>query len=242
MTPGRFFRAIAVLLLVPPLTLAISIGSIISLTILRRSASRVQALPRWWGRTICAAGGVTVRVEGAAQLEAGRPYIFAANHQSQFDIFALQGYLQTDFRWLAKKELFRIPIWGAAMRLSGSIPIDRSHGRQALKSLGEAADRIAAGTSVVIFPEGTRSRDGRIQTFKAGAMILAIKSGVPLVPVAIKGTYEILPKGGFLVKPGPVLIRLGKPINTGDYRLKQKHELARRLQEEVSGLFEDRQA
>jgi len=93
------------------------------------------------------------------------------------------------------------------MRRAGYIPVDRSHGRQALKSLGEAAQKIAAGTSVIIFPEGTRTKDGKMQDFKAGAMVLAIKSGVDIVPVAIKGTYEILPKGKLLINPGNVSIQ-----------------------------------
>jgi 1-acyl-sn-glycerol-3-phosphate acyltransferase len=170
-------------------------------------------------------------------LEKDRPYIFAANHQSQFDIFALQGFLGVDFRWLAKKELFEVPIWGPAMRRAGYIPIDRSRGRQAIKSLDEAAKKIAAGTSVIIFPEGTRTKDGRIQDFKAGAMVLAIKSGVDLVPVAIRGTYEILPKGKLLMKPGKVTIRAGLPIATKNYTTKDKHKLAGILQAEVTKLL-----
>ncbi|MBW2466236.1 MAG: 1-acyl-sn-glycerol-3-phosphate acyltransferase, partial [Deltaproteobacteria bacterium] len=181
--------------------------------------------------------GVKVRVEGMENLEKDRPYIFAANHQSQFDIFALQGFLGVDFRWLAKKELFEVPIWGPAMRRAGYIPIDRSRGRQAIKSLDEAAKKIAAGTSVIIFPEGTRTKDGRIQDFKAGAMVLAIKSGVDLVPVAIRGTYEILPKGKLLMKPGKVTIRAGLPIATKNYTTKDKHKLAGILQAEVTKLL-----
>ena len=142
-----------------------------------------------------------------------------------------------DFRWLAKKELFQVPIWGPAMRKAGYIPVDRSHGRQALKSLGEAAQKIAAGTSVIIFPEGTRTKDGKMQNFKAGAMVLAIKSGVDIVPVAIKGTYEILPKGKLLINPGNVSIRVGNPITTKNYTSKDKHGLAKVLQEDVAKLL-----
>jgi 1-acyl-sn-glycerol-3-phosphate acyltransferase len=170
-------------------------------------------------------------------LDPEKPYIFAANHQSQFDIFVLQGFLGVDFRWLAKKELFTVPIWGPAMRRAGYIPIDRSHGRQAIKSLDEAAQKIAAGTSVIIFPEGTRSKDGKLHDFKAGAMILAVKSGVPIVPVAILGTYEILPKGTLLMNPGKAQIRVGRPIETKNYRSKDKHQLAKVSQEAVAELL-----
>jgi 1-acyl-sn-glycerol-3-phosphate acyltransferase len=176
-------------------------------------------------------------VEGTENLAPDRPYIFAANHQSQFDILALQGFLGIDFRWLAKKELFTVPIWGTAMRRAGYIPIDRSHGRQAIKSLDRAAKKIAKGTSVIIFPEGTRSKDGKLQKFKSGAMRLAIKSGVPLVPVAITGTYKILPKGRLLVRSGQVTIQAGQPIDTQGYKSKDKSELAALLQEAVAGLM-----
>lgn len=236
----KLLRLLRALLAVPfalLLTLFISIVTLIWTLILRRDAASVQGLAAWWARSICAFSGVSVSVSGTENLDPQKPYIFAANHQSQFDIFALQGFLGVDFRWLAKKELFQVPIWGPAMRRAGYIPVDRSHGRQALKSLDEAAQKIAAGTSVIIFPEGTRTRDGKMQDFKAGAMILAIKSGVEIVPVAIQGTYDILPKGKLLMNPGNVSIRAGKPIATKDYTTKDKHKLAKILQDEVTQLL-----
>jgi 1-acyl-sn-glycerol-3-phosphate acyltransferase len=188
-------------------------------------------------RSIAWLSGVSVSIVGQELLEQGSPYIFAANHQSQFDIFVLQGYLGWDFRWLAKLELFKIPVFGQAMQLAGYIPVDRAHGRKALKSLDQAARRIADGASVVIFPEGTRSQDGQLGRFKAGAMVLAIKAGVPVVPVAIVGTHQVLPKGRLLVRPGQVEIRLGEPIPTSEYTVKQKQELADRLQGMVAELL-----
>jgi len=233
----RFLRALLTIPYALLLTLAVSIVTLLWTLVLRRDASSVQGLAAWWAKSICVAAGVSVSVTGTEKLASGKPYIFAANHQSQFDIFALQGFLGVDFRWLAKKELFQVPIWGPAMRKAGYIPVDRSRGRQALKSLNEAAQKIAAGTSVIIFPEGTRTPNGIMQDFKAGAMVLAIKSGVDIVPVAIKGTYEILPKGKLLMKPGKVTIRVGKPIATKDRTSKDKHALAKDLQEEVAELL-----
>ena len=230
-------RALLVVPFALLLTLFISIMALFWTLVLRRDANSVQGLAAWWAKSICAASGVVVSVTGTEKLDAEKPYIFAANHQSQFDIFALQGFLGVDFRWLAKKELFQVPIWGHAMRRAGYIPVDRSHGRQALKSLGEAAQKIAAGTSVIIFPEGTRTKDGKMQNFKAGAMVLAIKSGVDIVPVAIKGTYEILPKGKLLINPGNVSIHVGNPITTKNYTSKDKHGLAKVLQEDVVKLL-----
>jgi 1-acyl-sn-glycerol-3-phosphate acyltransferase len=234
----NYIRSIVVLLLVVPVVTTITcLWVAVGVLIFRRSTRVVKAAPRWWSRTISRCSGVTVQVEGLENLEADRPYILAANHQSQFDIFALDGFLMVDFRWLAKKELFRIPLVGWAMLLAGSVPIDRSRGRQALKSLAEAAKRIADGTSVVIFPEGTRTLDGSLQPFKSGAMYLAIKSGVDIVPVSITGGFDILPKGRFLTKPGLIKIRIGKPVASSDYSLKQKQELADVLHEKVADLI-----
>ena len=233
----RFLRALLAVPFALLLTLFISIVTLFRTLVLRRDAASVQGLAAWWARSICAVSGVVVTVTGREHLDAEKPYIFAANHQSQFDILALQGFLGMDFRWLAKKELFKVPIWGPAMRRAGYIPVDRSHGRQALKSIGEAAQKIAAGTSVIIFPEGTRTRDGKMQDFKAGAMVLAIKSGVDIVPVAITGSYEILPKGKLLIKPGNISIQVGDPIATGKYTSKDKHTLAKILHEDVAKLL-----
>jgi len=233
----QFLRALFVIPFALFLTLLISLATLFQTLVLRKGAASVQYLAAWWASSICKASGVEVAVTGTEQLDPEKPYIFAANHQSQFDIFVLQGFLGVNFRWLAKKELFAVPVWGPAMRRAGYIPIDRSHGRQALKSLEEAAKKIAAGTSVIIFPEGTRSKDGKLHEFKAGAMVLAIKSGVPIVPVAILGTYEILPKGKLLLHPGKVQIRVGRPIETKNYSSRDKHELAKVSQEAVAVLF-----
>lgn len=233
----HFLRALLAVPFALLLTLFTSIVTLFWTLVLRRDAASVQGFAAWWASSICAVSGVVVSVTGRENIDLEKPYIFAANHQSQFDILALQGFLGVDFRWLAKKELFQVPIWGPAMRRAGYISIDRSRGRQALKSIGEAAQKIAAGTSVIIFPEGTRTRDGKMQDFKAGAMVLAIKSGVDIVPVAIKGTYEILPKGKLLMNPGNVSIRIGNPIVTKNYTSKDRHVLAKVLQEKVSELL-----
>ncbi len=230
-------RGILVLILIPILTGLTSLIAIIALLLFRVPQEKIQVLPRMWGKIILFLSGVEVELFGLENIEKGRPYIFAANHQSQFDIFALMGRFEADFRWLAKLELFQIPLFGYALRKAGNIPVDRAHGRKALKSLGEAAKKIAAGTSVIIFPEGTRSPDGKLLPFKAGTMVLAIKAGVPVVPMSISGTHAILPKKKLFTKPGKVVIRVGKPIDTAGYKVKQKHDLAVLLEEKVTTLF-----
>ena len=233
----QLVRGGLVLVLVPLLTIFTSVSTLFMGVVCRWTAEEIQVLPRWWGRVITKVSGVRVRVEGIENLLPGRSYIFAANHQSQFDIFALQGYLGIDFRWMAKKELFKVPVFGQALKLGGAIEVDRAHSRQAVKSLDEAAKRIVDGISVIIFPEGTRSPDGKLMSFKAGGMVIAIKSGVPLVPMAIMGTHYILPKGRLLIRSGEMLIRIGAPIETSTYTLKQKHELAERVHDAVAGLM-----
>jgi len=135
------------------------------------------------------------------------------NHQSHFDVFAILGYLNIQFRWTVKKELFDIPLLGLAMRRAGYILIDRLNHEKAMGSMDLAAKKIRAGTSIVIFPEGTRSADGILQfPFKKGGFHLAVKAGVPIVPVTVNGSREVLPKNGIRVHPGNIHLVIGKPI------------------------------
>ncbi len=234
-------RGIFVLLFIPLNTIVCSLAAILFMVVLRWPEKKGQIIPIIWAKNMIIACGVKVRIEGLEHLDRHQPYIFAANHQSQFDIFAMQGYFDFDIRWLAKKELFEIPIFGRALRQTGAIPVDRSRGRQAVKSLHKAAQRIADGTSVIIFPEGTRNAgDGELLPFKTGAMVLGVKSGVPIVPVAICGTDRILPTKKLLARSGEVVIRVGKPVDTTQYTLKQKQQLAEEIRENVQHLLTDK--
>ena len=236
----HFLRGVWTLVLAPPLTFIVSALSLLDLMWFRKSEIKAQVFPRYWGRMLCRLAGVRVKVTGMEQLDPNQTYIFAGNHCSQYDIFAFQGYFPHDFRWIAKKELFRIPLFGQAMHRVGYIPIDRSHGRQALKSLDEAAKRIASGSSVLIFPEGTRSDDGMLHEFKTGAVMLAIKAGVPIVPLGFNGSYEVLAKGTFLPRSGEITIRVGPPLATGHYKSADKQALAGELHAAVEKLLEER--
>lgn len=167
---------------------------------------------RFWGRMGLALAGIRVTVSGAERLPAG-PVIVMSNHQSNFDILALQGYFPRRLSWIAKRELFRIPVFGASMRQGGYIPLDRGHGRKALKSIDEAAQQIRAGASVIIFPEGTRTRDGKLLPFKRGGFMLAARAGVPVVPVTLRGSFEINPGGSLRLYPfRKVEIRIGDAV------------------------------
>ncbi len=233
-------RGLITLFLAPFLTFFVSLFALIDMLWVRRSEWKAQQFPRWWGKTICQLANVRVRIEGLEHIDPKQTYIFAGNHASQFDIFAFQGYFPYDFRWIAKKELFRLPVFGQAMHQVGYIAIDRSHGREAMKSLNDAAAKIAAGKSVLIFPEGTRSADGRLQEFKTGAILLAIKAGVPIVPMGFNGSYQVLPKGTFLAKGGEIVLRLGTPIPTQGFSVKDKQQLALALHQAVAALLDAR--
>ena len=160
MKATQTLRGIAVLGIAPILTFIVSVLALVDLLWVRRDPWKAQQFPRWWGRVICKLSGVSVRLEGLENLDPNATYVYAGNHASQFDIFAFQGYFPYDFRWMAKKELFRLPAFGRAMRIIGYIPVDRSNSREAMRSLDAAAARIAAGKSVLIFPEGTRPPGG----------------------------------------------------------------------------------
>jgi 1-acyl-sn-glycerol-3-phosphate acyltransferase len=239
MSPFQFIRGVLALITIPPLTVVVCLGALVDVHWIRKSKFKAQQFPRIWGRLLCWIAGIRVRVEGQENLDPSRTYIFVGNHTSQTDIWTFQGYIPHDFRWIAKKELFAIPIFGAAMRAVDFISIDRSRGRQAVKSLNDAANRIAEGTSVLIFPEGTRSPDGHLQPFKTGAIMLAIKAGVPVVPVGFNGTHQVLPKGSLVARGGNVVLRIGTPLPTSDFNAKDKQELALKLQQQVAELLDE---
>jgi len=190
-----------------------------------------------WGKLALLANGVKVKTEGMEQLDGKGPYIFMSNHQGNYDIFALLGHLTYQFKWLAKKELFSVPFLGWTMAAVGYISIDRGGTRDTVGAMNEAAGRIRDGMSVVIFPEGSRSPDGLIQPFKKGGFTLAIKSKVPIVPIAISGSRDIVPKGKLAVSPGEIRILIGHPIETENCALKDREWLMKKVREIISKNF-----
>lgn len=181
-----------------------------------------------WAKVLVAVSGVRVRVTGLGNVPKGSPVLFLSNHQGAFDILALQSVLPVQFRWVAKKSLFKVPFVGWSMRLAGYISIDRENPAEAMKSMEEAAAKMDSGSSVVIFPEGTRSETGSLLPFKRGAFMLAKKCGRPIVPVAINGTGGILKKGGFIVNPMRVAISIGSPIDIGSSDEKELRNMTKR--------------
>jgi 1-acyl-sn-glycerol-3-phosphate acyltransferase len=155
------------------------------------------------------------------------------NHQSNYDIPVLLGELPVQFRWLAKAELFKVPIFGRGMRGAGYISIDRFDRSSAFQSLDKAAATIKQGTSVMIFPEGTRSVDGKLLPFKKGGFVLAVDAGVPIVPLVISGTHDIMPKGRLLVRRQSVHVQIQPPIETSAYTRDNKDDLMARVRQSM---------
>ena len=238
MSPSQYVRAAVTLGLAPPLTIILSTLTLLDVTLFRKDKNKALIFPRLWGRMLCKLVGAEVKVEGLEKISPDQTYIFVGNHSSQFDIFSFQGYYPYDFRWIAKKELFNIPLFGKTMKKVGYISIDRSKGRQAMKSLDKAAKQIASGNSVLIFPEGTRTPNGKLQDFKTGAILLAIKSGVQVVPIGFNGTYSILPRKKVLANSGKIIIRIGNPMPTDHYTSKDKQALALSLHGAVQELLD----
>lgn len=169
---------------------------------------------RIWSRWILALLGIDVAVDGRDRLDRDATYLFMSNHASTFDIFALFVATEHPLRMVAKRELFLIPIFGWSLWMCGFIPIDRSNRERAIASLEKAARRIAHGISVLVFPEGTRSRDGRLLPFKKGGFMLALDAGVPVVPVVVIGTESIMEAKSLEVRKGTITVRFGEPIPT----------------------------
>lgn len=202
------------------------IGSLaIAVSFVSRNGNAVHNVAQMWGRTILWVSGIRVHLSGIEHCRLQRSCIFMCNHQSNYDIPVLLGKLPVQFRWLAKAELFKIPLFGRSMRGAGYISIDRFDRSSAFKSLDRAAKTIQQGTSVMIFPEGTRSTDGKLRPFKKGGFVLAVDAGVPIVPVIIRGTYEIMPKGRLLVRRQPVSVHVQPPIPTSAYTRETKEAL-----------------
>lgn len=186
---------------------------ILSLAPFDRNGKFVYRFARLWTWLILKIGGIRLKIEGLDLLDPRRPYVFLANHRSNIDMPVLvQSLPGFQLRWVAKKELLRIPLFGLALRASRHIIVDRSDRTQAMASLRRARELIKEGISVVFFPEGTRSPGDELLPFKRGGFVLAVKTGTPIVPVMIKGSRGILPRGDWRIRGGEIRVIVGQPI------------------------------
>src|SRR5262245_37684963 len=191
---------------------------------------------RVWGPGILRIGGARLQVEGRERIDPSRACFFAANHQSWIDIPSLFAALPGPVLFLAKRELARVPFMGRYIEKMGMVFVDRADRRQAVRTVDNAVARLREGWSLLSFPEGTRTPDGRIQRFKTAAFAAAVEAGAPVVPVAIEGARRVLPRDTFRVRPGVIRIRFGEPIPTAGLTRDDRAELAGRVQREVEAL------
>lgn len=231
----RFLRSI---LTIPFLAIVTIFGSLAGLLMRLRDPSGdwVLDVTRWWSRWVTRFAGVRINVDDRANLDPHQPYVFMANHASTVDIWALLVGIPHRVRMIAKKELARIPFLGWVMWAGRFIFIDRQNAVAARRSIDEAGRRIRGGVSVVIFPEGTRTRDGQMGTFKKGGFHLAMEAGVPIVPIALRGTRALMPPGSLRVKSGEVFVTIGAPIPTSGLTIDDRPALIQRVRDAIAAM------
>lgn len=191
---------------------------------------------RVWSSSLLAAGLVGVEIRHDPALEPGRSYVFLANHQSLFDIPVLLASAPGQVRMIAKRSLFLIPLFGWALKASGFIPVDRADRSTARATFSSAAARLREGTSILMFPEGTRAMADTLLPFQRGGFLLALKFGLPIVPVGIRGTRAIQSKGSVTIRPGKAVVTYGAPIDPSAYGLRRKKELTEEVRRRIAEL------
>jgi len=189
-----------------------------------------------WARHALRAAGTPVEATGLERIPAGQPVVYASNHTSLFDIWALAATLPGSTRFVAKQELGRVPLLGLAMRRAGHILIDRANRARAFQAYDQAAATIRSGMSAIVFPEGTRSRTGELLPFKNAPFVLAIAAQVPIVPVYVAGTYRIFPKGAWRLRPRPIRLAVGEPIPTAGLAPEDREALRDRVRAAILAL------
>ena len=215
------------------------------LTVIVASALRIrnakwiyEGIPRLWCKAILGAAGVRLRIHGAENVPPHDARVYVANHVSWFDVFALASYLPR-YRFIAKKELFKLPIFGPAIRSTAAIAIDRGNRKAAFQAYETAARDVKEGLSVVVYPEGTRGRTYELRPFKKGPFVLAIAAHVPIVPTIIHGTIEIQPKGSFRIRPGVIDLHFLGPIPTTGLAYSDRDALMQRVWKTMANALEE---
>jgi 1-acyl-sn-glycerol-3-phosphate acyltransferase len=211
--------------------------TVLVIALLSSSSPWIDPIIRLWARLILWGAGIDLRTEGIDRIDRGKRYILIANHHSYFDIPCIFAAIPQPIRFMAKKSLFTIPIFGWALGRAGFIPIDRKNRRTAVKSFDLAVQRIRKGNTIVIFPEEGRSREVAMRPFQRGAFLLAIRSELPILPLAIDGTYEVLRVGANRITPGVVTIRVGTPIETAGMRVRAKDALGEQSRAQIEELL-----
>jgi 1-acyl-sn-glycerol-3-phosphate acyltransferase len=204
------------------------------------SSEGALAMARWfWSRPIFWVAGARLQVDPLPDVDWKRPHIYAMNHQSAFDVPAAFAALPANLRFVAKHSLLYVPFLGWYMWITGMIFVNRSSRSRAVASLRRAGERIRRGANILVFPEGTRSRDGKILPFKKGPFALALEAKVPIVPVAIEASGAVLPASGLTIYPGTIRLKVGRPISTEGRSEDEREALAREVREAIIGLHRE---
>lgn len=199
-----------------------------------------NAMARFWARLLLAIGGVKVHVEGLDKITEDGSYVFVSNHLSYMDTPVALANIPVQFRFLAKRGLFQIPFMGWHLARAGHIPVPRGDARAAVKTMTLAAQIVKEQRiSLLIFPEGGRSRKGEMRPFMEGAAYIAIRAGVPLVPIGLIGTREVLPYGSGNIRRGKVIMRIGDPIPTTNAALRDRVHLTEELRHQIVSLIKE---
>lgn len=190
-------------------------------------------VPRLWSRALLWLGGIRLRVDYEAEIDWSKPHVFVMNHQSMVDIPVACLAIPVPIRFVAKRVLAFVPFVGWYMKAVGMVFVDRSKSAQAIASMQKAGELLRQGASIIAFPEGTRSPDGRILPFKKGAFVVALQTGTPIVPIAIHGARECLPPKSFRPRPGTVRVKVGAPVPTDGLSVSDRDELVARVRNTI---------
>lgn len=231
-------RLILVLIVIIPATIWYGIWMIWSVMAKRPNAACVcDQAPRRWTSLLLRCSGVDVVLENAEAIDPDRPQILVANHTSWYDVLVLAAHLPGGFVFVAKKEIERVPLFGSALRVCGHVFINRRDRSSAVETMRIVRQTLEeTRPTVIMFPEGTRSATGELQAFKKGAFVLAIQTGVEIVPTAILGSREVMRKGSLIIHPGTIRLRFGDPIPVDDVGLDRRDELTNEAREALMAL------
>ncbi|PYQ35175.1 MAG: hypothetical protein DMF55_07925 [Acidobacteria bacterium] len=191
---------------------------------------------RGWARSVLAVAGVPVRVLHGDRLEREKSCIVVANHESFCDILVLLANLPMQVRFLAKRSIFRVPVLGWSIAAAGFVPVDREDRSRGAATVEAALERLEGGRSLVIFPEETRTSTGELLPFKRGAAHLALRTGLPILPVALAGTYRVLKRGTLEITPGPVVMAVGNRIEVSGRSIRERDAVTRAARDEIESL------